>query len=716
MESSIHLIAKDNRLYLALAISLLLFVLIGTRASGTAEWPGFGREVRYDSGGQIGADVVTADFNGDGVPDVAVINDGDGQHSQVSLLLGKSDGTLQALTNYPIERFPRKIAVGDFNGDGKSDLVIAISSEQSSATYGLDVLLGNGDGTLQASVFYSLAGRPQDIAVADFNHDNYSDVAVKNDDSLYTSNINESGVSVLLSGKDGTLSPETQYPFSGHLIGIAVGDFNNDGELDIATENVYTSEINVLSGVGDGTFGERKISAGPVNAFRTIAAADFNRDGKLDLAIIYYGNSEEMRGIRILLGNGDGSFVLGASYSSLNLFAYPDGQGITSADFNGDGLIDLALTVSSAGYNNVDVLLGNGDGTFQTALIFPAARSAESLAVADFNLDGKPDLVLGNDSARSFISVMLNSVFVPEPCRKPGPTTLVIDATGDARDGNPSHDIESVSVSETFSANGEQLLIFTLKMADLHTIAPDNYWNVGFNSRFGNSGGMRMSSRGGQISFIGNKASGSYDPDGTITFVVARREFDLLPGDQITGIQAYVNYQIAEGYELFDSAPDVYPSTVTYTLGGNDACATPTPSPSASPTATSTPTPTPSPGPQLFTEEGSGLALAFDSVTLMREPFPLTEAYNFSSDGRTRIVIFASGVELLPGETASAVTAQGEDVQQTTYSLPVEYVGKVPGFDWLAQIVVKLPAEINGNDKLWVSINFHGGDSNKRAG
>jgi uncharacterized protein (TIGR03437 family) len=70
-------------------------------------------------------------------------------------------------------------------------------------------------------------------------------------------------------------------------------------------------------------------------------------------------------------------------------------------------------------------------------------------------------------------------------------------------------------------------------------------------------------------------------------------------------------------------------------------------------------------------------------------------------------------VELLSGETASVVTAQGEDVQQTAYPLPVEYVGKVPGFDWLTQIVVKLPQDINGNDKLWVSINVNGAVSNK---
>jgi glucose/arabinose dehydrogenase len=126
--------------------------------------------------------------------------------------------------------------------------------------------------------------------------------------------------------------------------------------------------------------------------------------------------------------------------------------------------------------------------------------------------------------------------------------------------------------------------------------------------------------------------------------------------------------------------------------------------------ATLTVTPPP---PTLMTEVGSDRAIAFDSVTMMRDPFPLFTAFNFSSDHRTRIILFALNADLLPGENSSALTAQAEDSILVVYPLTVEFVGKVPGFDSITQIVVKLPESISGNGDVLVNVTLHGKVSNK---
>jgi len=119
------------------------------------------------------------------------------------------------------------------------------------------------------------------------------------------------------------------------------------------------------------------------------------------------------------------------------------------------------------------------------------------------------------------------------------------------------------------------------------------------------------------------------------------------------------------------------------------------------------------PPPNLLTELATDRAIAFDSVTMMRDPFPLNTSFNFSADHRSRIMLFATDTEFLPGEDSSALTAQAEDSLLMVYPLTVEFAGKVPGFDTLTEIVVKLPASISGNGDLLISITLHGRTSNK---
>ena len=117
--------------------------------------------------------------------------------------------------------------------------------------------------------------------------------------------------------------------------------------------------------------------------------------------------------------------------------------------------------------------------------------------------------------------------------------------------------------------------------------------------------------------------------------------------------------------------------------------------------------------PTLLTEEGTPRALALDSVTWTRDPFSISSSRNFSADGRTRIMLFAAGVELQPGETAAIVTAQAEDWQQRTFPLSVEYVGKLPGANWLTQLNLRMSDEVSNLDSIMVNIRLRGVTSNK---
>lgn len=117
--------------------------------------------------------------------------------------------------------------------------------------------------------------------------------------------------------------------------------------------------------------------------------------------------------------------------------------------------------------------------------------------------------------------------------------------------------------------------------------------------------------------------------------------------------------------------------------------------------------------PVLLTEANSIRAIALDSVTMVRDPFPIFTTNNFSLDQRTRVILFAVNLELLPGEDATAVTAEAEDALHRVYPLKVEYVGKVPGFDWLTQIIVRLPDSLGGSGDVGVIINWRGAASNR---
>jgi hypothetical protein len=333
-----------------------------------------------------------ADFNEDGKPDLAIA-----AGTRLDVMLSNGDGTFAPASGSPVPipsppfddfatPYIGPLAVGDFSHSGHAGVAVAQFVNASAV-----ILLGNGHGSLFPSSA-AFASSPGDgmtaVEAADFNADGNLDLALIN-------SLGYASFAALGYGK-GAFSSAGDFftPVNGSAASVAVGDFNGDGKLDAAvamgilfTKNPY-SALAVSLGNGDGTFiqaGGSPMSVG--QSLSAIVAGDFNGDGKLDLAV----TDSSGNAVLVLLGNGDGSFQ--------SPITIPVGNGpvaIVAGDFNNDGKLDLA--VANSGDNTVTLLLGDGDGTFLPASGSPYAvgKSPSSIAAADFNGDGKLDLAVGN--------------------------------------------------------------------------------------------------------------------------------------------------------------------------------------------------------------------------------------------------------------------------------------------------------------------------------
>ena len=304
-----------------------------TQVVNSAPQSGFQSGVVYPSGpggSQASYQAVTADFNGDGITDVAAVNFFGGAAGIVGIRLGNGNGTFGPVTSYTLGNESRSIAVGDFNNDGKADLVVGQNSDDNIA-----ILLGNGDGTFQPPQFYGAGA--------------------------------------------GTLGP----------IAIAVGDFDGDGNADIATANNPSNTISILLGKGDGTFR----NPGCIFSRRVTHRYDFRRfqwrwtDRSRDLRFQQHQNS----GLpRIWWRQPRGGSELPCRGTDVL-------EGIATGDFNGDGNPDLITVGSST--DNVSLLLGSANGTFGAPTVVGTGQSngsSASLEVGDFNGDHHLDVAVTN--------------------------------------------------------------------------------------------------------------------------------------------------------------------------------------------------------------------------------------------------------------------------------------------------------------------------------
>ncbi len=371
--------------------------------------PSFLAPINYPTGvGPYG--MALGDLNGDGVPDLVVANNGyfDGSFSSVSILLGKGGGSFQPARNLDVGRNPFGVAVGDFNGDGIPDLAVTHAFSDSDLGT-VSVLLGNGDGSFQAPVDYQVGAEPKSIAVGDFTGDGTLD--------LVTANYRSGTLSVLLGNGDGTFQNAVSVPI-GHLVNsVTVADFRGNGTLDIVTADVGDAHgdgggVSVLLGNGDGTFQDALTyglgQAGSRPNANAVAVGDFNGDGVPDLATANV--SDDGTTVGVLLGNGNGTFQDAVTYPVSPVFLSIPGS-IAVGDFNGDGQPDVIISHvvfqdTIGGLDQLFLLAGNGDGSFQAPVAFDSGHLAHALVVGDFNNDGALDVAATNISGND-VSVLL---------------------------------------------------------------------------------------------------------------------------------------------------------------------------------------------------------------------------------------------------------------------------------------------------------------------
>jgi hypothetical protein len=350
----------------------------------------------------------------------------------VSVLLGNGDGSFQTPFSLGVASEPKQVVSADFNADGKADIAVLCQPVLNSDANTVTLLLGNGDGTLKAGQTYSATpngtagpaslaagalsatgktnlmvtwnnsylsiltglgnGNFQSIsndytglagALGDFNNDGVLDLVTTTGRDLYVQFGNGRGS---WSKPTGTLLSEAPNA-------VATGDFNSDGKLDVAFSSTSNSDLSVALGNGNGTFQtptNYHAGSSPVG----VQTGDFNGDGKLDVAVADHQGG----GVDILLGNGDGTLQAFTVYGNTCL-----NNALAVGDLNGDGKLDIVTNGAGSGTTGICVLLGNGNGTFQPVVTYNTGTGPNAISIADVNNDGKMDVVTFNSGSYSVL-------------------------------------------------------------------------------------------------------------------------------------------------------------------------------------------------------------------------------------------------------------------------------------------------------------------------
>ncbi|MES2763033.1 MAG: FG-GAP-like repeat-containing protein [Bacteroidota bacterium] len=348
-------------------------VLMGT-GSGS-----FGAQATF-SVGNTPYEIKSGDFTNDGIIDLSICNNGS---NNISILTGNGFGSFTSVGTFSVSAAPNGIEVSDVNLDGNMDVMTSSSTSKN-----FSLLLGTGTGSFGVTSNFTTSQLPRFITCADFDHDNIPDVIVGSF-NCEISYFKGNGTGVFSQPNIYFLNFQTK-----NGLGLNY-DMNNDGNLDlflIDNTNSTANNITILMGNGLGNFAHAtNYKSSPSTQYSSLLN-DFNNDNVLDIAVV------SSNGFSVLKGHNDGSFENESIISSSSLY------GVTSADFNGDGNIDIASTSPSS--NTVSIFFGQGNLTFSAPINFISGTSQECIKSGDLNGDNKIDIVTSS-SSNGNISIFL---------------------------------------------------------------------------------------------------------------------------------------------------------------------------------------------------------------------------------------------------------------------------------------------------------------------
>jgi len=413
---------------------------IGSTSSVFGSCATFAPHVALPAAGAVSG-IAVADFNRDGLVDLAVTNftSGGGNPNNVAILLGDGRGLFGAPTRFAVGRGATRIVASDLDADANVDVAVLNSNDAT-----ISVLLGDGQGGFAPQTAFFTGGGTVGLALGDFNGDGTNDLVVTD---IFTDRI-----TVLFGAGDGSFSAPNPFPVGSGPLLVAVGDVNGDRTLDVAVDNILDETVSILPGIGDGTFGPQVVVPLPGGSLpQSLALSDLNGDQLIDLVVV--NGSDDT--VLVFLGHGDGSFDTPAAFGVGGQPVF-----VVVEDLDNDGRPDLAVgNVEDA---TVSVLLGRGDGTFDSQPSFAVGGSPLPVAAGDFNSDGALDLVAGNIADQT-VSVLINTVrdatppeissIVANPSRLDAPDhelvpVSIIAVADDRCDAAPSCKIVSVTSSD----------------------------------------------------------------------------------------------------------------------------------------------------------------------------------------------------------------------------------------------------------------------------
>jgi len=262
-----------------------------------------------------------ADFNGDGIPDVALCNYGDGN---VSIILGQKDGLFKLKTDVKVGRLPIAVAAGDFNNDEKTDLAVTLRFNK------LIILLGVGDGTFKLAEAYQAGPTPAYITIDDYNSDGNQDIAM----ALNADKVKHA--KLFLGNGDGTFMAPKKIVGGNQSSFIVHYDMNMDGKADLIASSPMRDSLSIYIGDGKGAFSKLEDFAGEKGP-HNIVAGDFTGDKIPDIVVC----NRRGGSISVIPGRGDGTFI----YPHYNYVVGSQPRSIAGADFNRDGMMDIAVVL-----------------------------------------------------------------------------------------------------------------------------------------------------------------------------------------------------------------------------------------------------------------------------------------------------------------------------------------------------------------------------------